>query len=78
MPVFTQAAGKLEPIATASRNELLELQLQRQQAALAHACENVPHYRLAFDAASAHLSDCRSLANPAEFPFTPKADLRAR
>ena len=77
MPVFTPAAGELEPIETASRDELQALQLHRLQATLAHAYGNVPHYRRAFDAAAVHSSDCRSLADLAKFPFTTKADLRA-
>ena len=77
MPVFTPAAGELEPIETASRDELQALQLHRLQATLAHAYGNVPHYRLAFDAAGVHPSDCRSLADLAKFPYTTKADLRA-
>ena len=77
MPVFTPAAGELEPIETASRDELQALQLHRLQATLAHAYGNVPHYRRAFDAAAVHPSDCCSLADLAKFPFTTKADLRA-
>ena len=77
MPVFTPAAGELEPIETASRDELQALQLHRLQATLAHAYGNVPHYRRAFDAAAVHSSDCRSLADLAKFPSTTKADLRA-
>ena len=77
MPVFSPAAGELDPIETASRDELQALQLRRLQASLAHAYDNVPHYRQAFDAASVHPADCRSLADLAKFPFTTKADLRA-
>jgi phenylacetate-CoA ligase len=77
MPVFKPAAGDLEPIERASRDELQALQLQRLQATLGHAYRNVPHYRQAFDAAGLHPSDCRSLADLAKFPFTTKADLRA-
>ncbi len=77
MPVKTPAPGDLEPIETASRDELQALQLQRLKATLQHAYENVPHYRLAFDAAGVRPEDCRSLADLAKFPFTNKADLRA-
>ena len=77
MPVFVPAAGELEPIETASRDELHALQLHRLQASLLHAYDHVPHYRQAFDAASVHPADCRSLADLAKFPFTTKADLRA-
>jgi len=71
------APGDLEPIETASIDELQALQLQRLQATLQHAYEHVPHYRQAFDARGVHPSDCRSLADLAKFPFTSKADLRA-
>lgn len=71
------APGELEPIETASRDELQALQLQRLQWTLRHAYENVPHYRKAFDAKGVHPSDCKTLADLAKFPFTAKADLRA-
>ncbi len=77
MPVKTPAPGDLEPIETASRDELQALQLQRLQWTLRHAYQNVPHYRSAFDAAGVHPQDCRSLADLAKFPFTSKAHLRA-
>ncbi len=76
MPVKAPAPGDLEPIETASRDELQALQLQRLQATLQRAYERVPHYRQAFDAAAVHPSDCRTLADLARFPFTNKADLR--
>ena len=68
--------GDLEPIETASRDELEALQLSRMQWSLGHAYENVPHYRRAFDAAGVHPSDCTSLSDLAKFPFTTKQDLR--
>lgn len=77
MPVKGPAPGDLEPIETASRDELCALQLQRLQHTLHHAYTNVPHYRAAFDAAGVHPTDCRSLADLARFPFTAKQDLRA-
>ncbi|MCU0928534.1 MAG: phenylacetate--CoA ligase [Burkholderiaceae bacterium] len=76
MPVKQPAPGDLEPIETASRDELAAVQLRRLQQTLAHAYENVPHYRAAFDAAGVHPSDCKSLADLARFPFTSKKDLR--
>ena len=72
---LTPAEG-LEPIETASLDELRALQLARLQWSLQHAYDNVPHYRQAFEAAGVHPSDCRSLADLARFPFTTKADLR--
>jgi phenylacetate-CoA ligase len=70
-------ASELEPIERASRDELQALQLQRLQWTLAHAYDNVPHYKQAFDAKGAHPADCKTLADIARFPFTAKADLRA-
>jgi phenylacetate-CoA ligase len=77
MPVKQPAPGDLEPIETASRDELQALQLQRLKWSLKHAYDNVPHYRQAFDAQGAHPDDLKSLADLARFPFTTKADLRA-
>jgi phenylacetate-CoA ligase len=77
MPVKRPAPGELEPIETASRDELQALQLRRMKDALARAYEHVPHYRLAFDAKGVHPSDLTSLADLAKFPFTAKQDLRA-
>ena len=50
MPAKTPKPGELEPIETASRDELQALQLQRLRWSLMHAYENVPHYKAAFDA----------------------------
>ena len=76
MPVKQSAPGELEPIETASRDELQALQLQRLQATLHHAYAKVPHYKAAFDARGVHPSDCKALADLAKFPFTTKKDLR--
>ena len=66
----------LEPIETASVDELRSLQLGRLQWSLQHAYDHVAHYRAKFDAAGAHPRDLRTLADLAKFPFTTKADLR--
>jgi phenylacetate-CoA ligase len=66
----------LEPIEKASIDELRALQLKRLQATLHHAYNNSSAYRVKFDAAGVHPSDCKSLADLAKFPFTSKADLR--
>jgi phenylacetate-CoA ligase len=76
MAVRKPAPGDLEPIETASRDELQTLQLSRLQWSLAHAYDHVAHYRNAFDRAGMHPRDCRSLADLARFPFTVKTDLR--
>ena len=77
MPDLSPRPGDLEPIETASRDELTALQLQRLRWTLQHAYDNVGHYRAAFDAAGVQPDDCRELADLARFPFTTKADLRA-
>jgi phenylacetate-CoA ligase len=66
-----------EPIETASRDEIAALQLKRLQWSLAHAYDNVAHYRKAFDQAGARPGDLKTLADLAQFPFTTKGDLRA-
>ncbi len=76
MPVRHPAPGDLEPIETASRDEIAALQLDRLRASLRHAYANVPHYRRAFDARGVHPDDLRQLSDLAKFPFTTKADLR--
>jgi len=76
MPRPEFAPTALEPIETASRDEIAALQLTRLQATLAHAYAKVAHYRTAFEAAGVHPDDCRSLDDLAKFPFTTKEDLR--
>jgi len=68
--------GDLDPIETASRDELAKLQLERLQWTLHHAYANVTHYRATWDAAGVHPDDCKELADLARFPFTTKKDLR--
>jgi phenylacetate-CoA ligase len=75
--IRTPQPAELDPIERASLDELQALQLQRLQATLQHAYQNVAHYRTAFDAAGVHPSDCKQLADLAKFPFTTKADLRS-
>jgi phenylacetate-CoA ligase len=67
----------LEPIETASIDELRALQLQRLKWSVQHAYDNVAHYRDSFRAAGVHPHDLRSLDDLAKFPFTVKDDLRA-
>lgn len=66
----------LEPIETASRQDLQALQLDRLKWSLRHAYENSPVYRRKFEDAGVHPDDLRSLADLARFPFTTKKDLR--
>ena len=76
MPVQRPAPGELDPIETASRDEIASLQLQRLRWSLQHAYDHVPHYRRAFDEKGVHPSDLRTLSDLARFPFTTKKDLR--
>jgi phenylacetate-CoA ligase len=69
--------GDLDPIETASRDEIAALQRNRLAHTLRHAYANIPHYKMAFDAAGVHPDDFRELADLGRFPFTTKADLRA-
>ncbi|ALE55990.1 phenylacetate--CoA ligase PaaK [Paraburkholderia sp. SIMBA_055] len=66
----------LDPIETASRDELAALQLERLKWSLNHAYENSPVYRRKFDEAGIHPNDLTTLADLARFPFTTKKDLR--
>ncbi|MEP1442780.1 MAG: phenylacetate--CoA ligase PaaK [Hyphomicrobiales bacterium] len=68
--------GDLEPIETASRDELQSVQLERMKASLKRAYDNVPHYKKSFDEAGVHPDDLTSLEDLSKFPFTVKADLR--
>jgi phenylacetate-CoA ligase len=66
----------LDPIETASRDEIAALQIKRLKATLRRAYEKVPAYRAKFDAAGVHPSDFKRLEDLPKFPFTDKADLR--
>jgi phenylacetate-CoA ligase len=76
MPVQRPAPGELEPIETATRDEIAALQLQRLKATLQRAYDKVPHYRQAFEARGVHPDDLKQLSDIAKFPFTVKKDLR--
>src|ERR1700676_1846804 len=60
----------------ASRDQIMTLQLKRLAWSLAHAYDNVAHYKKAFDKAGVHPSDFKALSDLAKFPFTVKTDLR--
>ena len=76
MTVKKPTPGELEPIETASRDEISALQLERMKWSLRHAYENVAHYRKKFDDHGVHPDDLKTLADLAKFPFTTKSDLR--
>ncbi|MGN4072590.1 phenylacetate--CoA ligase PaaK [Burkholderia gladioli] len=66
----------LEPIETASRDELQALQLERLKWSLGHAYQHSPVYRRKFDEAGVHPNQLTTLADLSRFPFTTKSDLR--
>ena len=66
----------LDPIETASRDELAALQLERLKWTLKHAYENSIVYRRKFDEAGVRPDDLKTLADLSRFPFTTKSDLR--
>jgi phenylacetate-CoA ligase len=66
----------LDAIETASRDEIMALQLQRLKWSVGHAYRNVAHYRRAFDRAGVHPDDLKRLEDLARFPALTKADLR--
>ena len=73
---MTDDLEPIERIGANARGELQALQLERLRWSLAHAYNNVPHYRAKFDAARVRPADLKSLADLARFPFTTKHDLR--
>lgn len=76
MKDLTPAPHSLDPIETASRDEITALQTERLRWSLNHAYKNVPFYRQSFDAAGVHPDDLSSLHDLSKFPFTVKTDLR--
>ena len=70
------AAQGIEPIETASADELRSLQLARLKQTLSRAYQKVPHYRRAFDDAGVHPDDLKQLSDISKFPFTTKQHLR--
>ncbi len=66
----------LEPIETASLDELRALQFDRLKTTLRRVYDNVPHYRTRLDAAGIAPVDVMSLDDLARLPFTTKDDLR--
>ena len=62
----------LEPIETASWDELSAIQLERLKWSVKHTYENVEHYRKKCQAKSVHPEDLRTLEDSSKFPFTTK------
>ncbi|SNR46926.1 phenylacetate--CoA ligase [Paracoccus sediminis] len=76
MEDLTPNPKDLDPIETASRDEIEALQFHRMKRSLKHAFENSPFYRNRFIQADVHPEDLKSLRDIARFPFTVKQDLR--
>ena len=76
MKDLTPAKDTLDPIETASRDEISALQLERLKWSLRHAYDNVPFYKKSFDDAGVHPDDLTDLSDLSRFPFTVKTDLR--
>ncbi len=68
--------GALEPIETASIDELRDLQLRRLQWSLVHTYNNVAHFKRKCDDKGVHPFDLKTLDDLRLFPFTTKQDLR--
>ena len=76
MRATAPSKDELDPIEIASRDEIAALQLERLKWSLAHAYDNVSHYKKAFDTAGVHPDDLKQLSDLAKFPFTVKDDHR--
>ncbi|MCG8427815.1 MAG: phenylacetate--CoA ligase [Chromatiales bacterium] len=73
---MTDPRANLDPIETASIDELRSLQLARLKWSLKHAYDNSPFYKKRFDEHGVHPDDLQSLSDLSKFPFTHKQDLR--
>lgn len=67
----------LEPIETASVDELRALQFERLKWSLQHTYDNVAHYRKKCQHLDIHPRDLKTLEDIRHFPFTTKQDFRA-
>ncbi len=76
MKAEAPAKNELDPIETASRDEIAALQLERLKWSMRHAYENVDNYRDSFTKTGVHPDDLHQLSDLARFPFTVKDDLR--
>ncbi len=68
--------GELDPIETASRDEISTLQLERLKWSVRHTYDNVAPYRAKCEAKGVHPDDLKCLADLGKFPFMTKLDLR--
>lgn len=76
MSLPLQTLGALDPLETASVDELRHRQLERLRWSLTHAYSNVPFYRKAFEDLGMHPLEVNTLEDLGKLSFTTKADLR--
>ena len=68
--------GELDPIETASRDEISALQLERLKWSVRHTYDNVEPYRRKCLEKGVHPDDLKQLSDLSKFPFMTKSDLR--
>jgi phenylacetate-CoA ligase len=68
--------GELDPIETASRDEISALQLERLKWSVRHTYDNVEPYRRKCLEKGVHPDDLKTLSDLSKFPFMTKLDLR--
>jgi phenylacetate-CoA ligase len=76
MPGIATSIQGLEPIESASLDELRALQLVRMQWSIKHTFDNVPHFRRKCEQIGVNPNDLAALEDLAKFPFMTKQDLR--
>ena len=76
MTVKKPMPGDLDPIETASRDEISALQLERLKWSVRHTYDNVAPYRAKCEAKGVHPDDLKTLSDLSKFPFMTKLDLR--
>ncbi len=76
MTVKKPLPGDLEPIETASREEISALQLDRLKWSVRHTYDNVEPYRKKCLEKGVHPDDLKTLSDISKFPFMTKLDLR--
>jgi phenylacetate-CoA ligase len=76
MTVKKPLPGDLEPIESASRDEISALQLERLKWSVRHTYDNVEPYRSKCLEKGVHPDDLKTLSDLSKFPFMTKLDLR--
>jgi phenylacetate-CoA ligase len=71
-----KTSSGLDPIETASRDEIEALQLSRLQWSIRHCYDHVPHFRERCDAQGLCPDDLKTRSDLALFPFLTKAHMR--